>query len=168
MLFSSGQDRNPASASARRRLGKTHGQHAVGDSGFSPVEVEPRRQRHRPYEAPVPALCDGEVATTLIVRTAPIVILGIRHRSWWVAAIVLAIASIPFAGVWLDWIAVVRNSNVSVLYNLPTLPLIVSPLVAWLAGARRPDLRRLPLWASSRDSSDPRPERGEVPAEIVR
>jgi hypothetical protein len=44
----------------------------------------------------------------------------------------------------------------------------VSPLVAWLAGARRPDLRRLPLRASSRDSSDPRPERGEVPAEIVR
>jgi hypothetical protein len=99
---------------------------------------------------------------------APIALLGIRHRSWWVAAIVLGIASIPFAGVWLDWIAVVRNSNVSVLYNLPTLPLILMPLVPWLTGARRPDLRRLRLRASSREAGDPRPERGDVPAEIVR
>jgi hypothetical protein len=82
---------------------------------------------------------------------APIALLGVRHRSWWITAVILAVASIPFARVWLDWFAVVRNSNVSLLYNLPTLPLILAPLVAWLSGVRRPQLE---AW---RRSKDPRP-----------
>ena len=39
---------------------------------------------------------------------------------------------------WLDWLTVVRNSNVSVVYNLPTLPLMAVPLVAGLPGAGGP------------------------------
>ena len=69
---------------------------------------------------------------------APIALLGIRHRSWWIALAVLAIASLPFLAVWFDWITVVRNSDVSLLYNLPTLPLILAPLVAWATGRDRP------------------------------
>jgi hypothetical protein len=87
---------------------------------------------------------------------APIALLGIRHRSWWIAAVILAIASIPFGRVWLDWFAVVGNSNVSLIYNLPTLPLMLAPLVAWLTGARRPL-----AWP------DPRSQRDEVPPEVV-
>jgi hypothetical protein len=87
---------------------------------------------------------------------APIALLGIRHRSWWIAAAILAVASIPFGRVWLDWFAVVGNSNVSLIYNLPTLPLMLAPLVAWLTGVRRP-----------LDWPDPRPQRDEVPPQVV-
>lgn len=73
---------------------------------------------------------------------APIALLGARHRSWWIAAAVFAVASIPFGAVWLDWLAVVRNSNVNLLYNAPTIPLMLTPLVAWLAGRRWPGLAR--------------------------
>ena len=51
---------------------------------------------------------------------APIALLGVRRRSWWVA---LGGArgglSLLFLPVWLDWFTVVRNSDVSLLYNLP-------------------------------------------------
>ncbi len=69
---------------------------------------------------------------------APIALLGARRRSWWIALGVLAVASIPFLPVWLDWLTVVRNSDVSLLYNLPTLPLMLAPLVAWATGRDRP------------------------------
>jgi hypothetical protein len=88
---------------------------------------------------------------------APIALLGIRHRSWWIAAGVLAALSVPFARVWLDWFAVVRNSNVSLIYNLPTLPLMLAPLIAWLTGVRRPS------WAPAK----PAPQRQEVPPQVV-
>jgi hypothetical protein len=88
---------------------------------------------------------------------APIALLGIRHRSWWIAGGLLLLASIPFGKAWLDWFAVVTNSNVSLVYNLPTLPLMCAPLVAWLAGARRP---RLP-WPKPAAQGD------EVPAQVV-
>jgi hypothetical protein len=87
----------------------------------------------------------------------PIGLLGIRHRSWWIAAILLGLASIPFGRVWLDWVAVVRNSNVSVLYNLPTLPLMVAPMVAWLSGVRRP------AWTSLKAAA----HRREVPPQVM-
>ena len=88
---------------------------------------------------------------------APIALLGIRHRSWWIAAAVLAVASVPFGTVWLDWLAVVRNSNVSLVYNLPSLPLMLAPLVAWLAGVRRPSWP--PLKAAA--------QRQEIPPQVV-
>jgi hypothetical protein len=88
---------------------------------------------------------------------APIALIGIRHRSWWIAAVALAVASIPFGRVWLDWLAVVRNSNVDLTYNLPTLPVMLVPIVAWLTGVRRP------AWAPPK----PAPQRREVPPQVV-
>lgn len=69
---------------------------------------------------------------------APLALIGIDRRSWWVTLVLLGLASIVFGRAWLDWFAVVRNSDVSPLYNLPTLPLMLAPVVAWLAGRRRP------------------------------
>ena len=72
---------------------------------------------------------------------APIAFLGVRRRSWWVA---LGRArrwrALLFLPVWFDWFTVVRNSDVSLLYNLPTLPLMLAPLVAWATGRDRPAL----------------------------
>jgi hypothetical protein len=87
----------------------------------------------------------------------PIALLGIRHRSWWIAVGILAVASIPFARVWLDWFAVVRNSNVSPTYNLPTLPLMLAPLVAWLTGIRRPS------WSAPQTAA----QRRGIPPQVV-
>jgi hypothetical protein len=76
---------------------------------------------------------------------APIALLGIRRRSWWVALVILGLVSLAFLPVWFDWLTVVRNSDVSLLYNLPTLPLMLTPLIAWAAGRYRPTwLRRSP------------------------
>jgi hypothetical protein len=67
----------------------------------------------------------------------PIALLGVRRRSWWVALATLGVASLLFLPVWIDWFTVVRNSDVSLLYNLPTLPLMLAPLVAWACSIRR-------------------------------
>ena len=69
---------------------------------------------------------------------APIALLGIRHRSWWVAMAILAGVSLLFWPVWFDWITIVRNSEVTISYNFPSLPLIAAPLIPWLADPRHP------------------------------
>ena len=83
-------------------------------------------------------------ALTLIKPTfAPLAILGIRHRSWWMTVAVMAVVSLLFGRLWLDWITVIRNSDLSLVYNLPTLPLMVAPLIPWLADPRHPIHGRL-------------------------
>lgn len=69
---------------------------------------------------------------------APIALLGIRHRSWWVAMAVLAALSLLFLPVWFDWLTVLRNSELTLSYNFPTIPLMVAPLVPWLLDPRHP------------------------------
>jgi hypothetical protein len=78
---------------------------------------------------------------------APLALIGVRDRRWWLALVVLAIISSVFGRAWLDWLAVVRNSDVSLTYNLPTLPLLLAPLVPWLgerAWRRRAELGQAP------------------------
>jgi len=82
---------------------------------------------------------------------APIAFLGARRRSWWVALVILGVVSLVLVPVWFDWFTVVRNSNVSVLYNLPTVPLTLMPLVAWAAG------RDAPAWITRLAGRAPRP-----------
>lgn len=77
---------------------------------------------------------------------APLALLGIRRRSWWVALAAMAGVSLVFGQMWLDWIAVVRYSDVSLLYNVPTLPLILAPLVPWVASGRPEPVRRVVRW----------------------
>jgi len=64
----------------------------------------------------------------------PLAFVGIRHRSWWIAVGVVAIAALPFGlGMWLDWIAGIRNmTNGSVLYSAHELWINAIPIVAWL------------------------------------
>ena len=64
-------------------------------------------------------------------------LIGITRRSWWVAAAVLAILSLPMIPLWLDWPTVVRNSQVSAEYSLANIPLMILPVVAWLGSSRR-------------------------------
>lgn len=76
---------------------------------------------------------------------APLALLGIRHRSWWIGAGLLGIACLPFGSLWADWARSVVNMRTSspagVLYSLQQLPILLIPLIVaarvW-TGARRP------------------------------
>jgi hypothetical protein len=64
-------------------------------------------------------------------------VIGIRSRSWWIAAAVLAVLSLPLLGLWLQYPTVMRNSSANALYSLSNLPFFVLPIVAWMTSARR-------------------------------
>lgn len=68
---------------------------------------------------------------------APIAFLGLLDRRWWIALGVLAGVSLVFGSVWFDWFTVVRNSNVPLIYNITTVPLMLAPLIAWASSQRR-------------------------------
>ncbi|GAC1671941.1 MAG: hypothetical protein NVS9B8_14950 [Candidatus Limnocylindrales bacterium] len=67
---------------------------------------------------------------------APFALLGFGRRSWFVALAVVVAASIPFGHLWLDYVTVLRNSHVPLMYSLLDLPLTLAPVVAFL-GRRR-------------------------------
>ncbi len=58
---------------------------------------------------------------------APFALLGIPHRSWWVALGVLALVSLLFVPLWVQYATAIANARgplVSPLYSLPSVPLI--------------------------------------------
>jgi hypothetical protein len=63
----------------------------------------------------------------------PLAIVGVRHRSFWVAAAVLALITLPMLG---DYITAMRNLHISAEYSLGALPLMFVPIVAWLGRTR--------------------------------
>jgi len=65
---------------------------------------------------------------------APLALLGIRRRSWWLALAVLALISLPFLPMWFDYLAVLRNTThtLGILYSFNQLPALFIPIIAWL------------------------------------
>jgi hypothetical protein len=75
----------------------------------------------------------GWPALAVIVKAslAPLMLSGVRHRSWWYGLPVLAVACLPFGALWADWVAVVQNSPGDLTYSLSAaVPLTIIPLVA--------------------------------------
>lgn len=70
---------------------------------------------------------------------APFALIGARQRSWWIALGVLAVLSIPFAGLWADYARVALNARSpnGLLYSLDEVPLMLIPVIAWLGRGRR-------------------------------
>lgn len=71
----------------------------------------------------------------------PFALLGIRHRSWWIAAIAMGVLALPLLDNWGEYVAVVRNAEMgssftSAGFLLGSLPAMLLPFVAW-AGRRR-------------------------------
>jgi hypothetical protein len=86
---------------------------------------------------------------------APIALLGANRRSWWVALAVLVVVSLPFGRLWIDWVVAVRNAtDVSLAYNVPTIPLMIAPLIPWLADPRHPIHARVRRWRARRSASE--------------
>lgn len=70
---------------------------------------------------------------------APFALIGARHRSWWIALGVSAVLSVPFAGLWADYVKVAlyaRSPN-GLLYSLDEVPLMLIPVIAWLGSSAR-------------------------------
>ena len=63
----------------------------------------------------------------------------VRAASWFVALGLVVVASIPFGTLWLDYLAVLRNSHVPLTYSLLDLPLTLAPMIAFLGRRRNLD-----------------------------
>ncbi|HEX6868041.1 MAG TPA: hypothetical protein VF119_04500 [Candidatus Limnocylindrales bacterium] len=70
--------------------------------------------------------------------------IGILRRSWWIAAFVLAVLSLPLIGLWLQYPTVMLNSSAKFWYSFGNLPFFVLPLVAWIGSTRRGDTPWVP------------------------
>lgn len=71
---------------------------------------------------------------------APFALVGIRSRTWWLAAAGLGILSILLVPLWLDYVTVIlnaRGSRVGLLYSLGDVPMVLIPVIAWAARSRR-------------------------------
>jgi hypothetical protein len=82
---------------------------------------------------------------------APLMLIGSRSRSWWLALLPIAIAASLFGQLWLDWLAVIRHAPADWTYSLTSLPMIAIPVVAWLRRRRQPASR----WRSESAASSP-------------
>jgi hypothetical protein len=68
---------------------------------------------------------------------APFALFGIRRRSWWLGAAAFLVISIPFRGMWADWVLTVANSRGGgLLYSALEIPMLLLPLVAWWGRTR--------------------------------
>jgi hypothetical protein len=71
------------------------------------------------------------VAVLLKPSFAPLALIGMWHRGFWVAAALLLIVSIPMAGEWVRYVQVLANGQgPGVLYSVPDIPLVVAPMLA--------------------------------------
>lgn len=66
----------------------------------------------------------------------PFMLIGLRHRSWWVGAAIVLLISLPFGSLWIDWISVLRNAPKDIGYSVANVPWLLVPVVAWLARTR--------------------------------
>jgi hypothetical protein len=66
----------------------------------------------------------------------PFALMGANRRRWWIALGVLALASLPFGFMWLDWGHALLNSDGSIGYSVLEALVVAIPLVAWVARHR--------------------------------
>lgn len=79
------------------------------------------------------------VLVALKPTLAPFMLVGVRHRSWWLAAGLLAIISLVMLPLWFEYLRVLLNARGpldSPLYSLPDVPLMLIPIIAWLTAGR--------------------------------
>jgi hypothetical protein len=71
---------------------------------------------------------------------APFALVGVSRRNWWLALGGLALLSLPFGLMWLDWLTSLRNAqDGGILYSITDLPMMA---LAIFADVRRTTRRR--------------------------
>lgn len=72
------------------------------------------------------------VLVTLKPSLLPFALIGSRHRSWWAAAVIVGLASLPMLPLWFDYARAVENAGQGPLFSLSSVPALLLPVVAWL------------------------------------
>lgn len=90
--------------------------------------------------AAAPELGWPAVAVALKPQFAPLAILSIRRRSFWIAAGLVGLASLLLLPLWFDWLTVLRNASSwphdNLAYWIDNIPLLAIPVIAWLTRTR--------------------------------
>ena len=68
---------------------------------------------------------------------APFALIGIGRRSWAISLAIILVACLPFGSLWLDYVTVLRNSQVPLTYSLVDLPVTLAPVLAFIGRSRR-------------------------------
>lgn len=68
---------------------------------------------------------------------APLALLGVRDRRWWLLTLVPVILTLPL---WPQYLVAVRDARIGWDYSLGSLPLLLLPVVGWLG--RRTSVRQ--------------------------
>ena len=89
-------------------------------------------------------------------------VVGVRDRRFWLACLGLAIASIPFGWLWVEWVRVVLNSPGSILYSIGNVVMYSIPLVARLGGGAH-DPERVRGGVGGRQERPVQPDGFQVP-----
>lgn len=88
----------------------------------------------------------------------PFAFLGANRRSWWIALGIGALMSLPFAGMWLDWLkAITGATDIGLNYSMKEIPTMMLPLVAWLGRPDRSTTRRADALSRGFRSDGPPP-----------
>ena len=89
----------------------------------------------------------GPAVVVLVKPTlAPFALIGANRRRWWLALAVFGFVAALFAPLWPDYVKVVTNAHNpnGLLYSLDEVPLVLIPIVAWIASPRFAIPARLP------------------------
>jgi hypothetical protein len=78
----------------------------------------------------------------------PLALIGIRHRSWWVALAGFAIVSLLLLPYWPEYLVAAMNWDLPLTRSAANIPIVLIPILAWL-GRRRPPAERPPVDGSS-------------------
>lgn len=68
---------------------------------------------------------------------APFALVGVRHRSWWIAFAIWCVVALLMLDQWLDYVTVLRNIESTPLYSIGSVPFMLVPIVAWLGRRSR-------------------------------
>lgn len=64
---------------------------------------------------------------------APLALLGVRHRSTWLAAAAGLAVAVLVLPLWFQWWTAIGNADLAPTYSLLNLPLVLLPVIAWRA-----------------------------------
>ena len=70
----------------------------------------------------------------------PFAFLGARRRGWWLALGATVALSLPFIGLWAQYVSVLLDARdpSGLLYSLHDVPTMLIPMVVWIGGRRSP------------------------------
>jgi hypothetical protein len=91
----------------------------------------------------------GWPAVLVVIKPTliPLIVVGARRRSLFIALPVVALLCLPFGSLWMEWIHVAVNAPGGVLYSIQSLPWLLIPVLAYAT-------RRSPAPTGDRATAD--------------